>query len=67
MKSITAKEKKVLELISQGFSTSEIAIELGISPNTVESHRKNLFTKFDARNAPELILKAIQAKAIIVK
>jgi len=67
MKPITAKEKKVLELISQGYSTSRIAVALDISPNTVESHRKNLFAKFDVKNAPELILKAIQAKAIIIK
>ena len=32
---------------------------LHVSVNTVESHRKSLFSKFEVRNAVELVLKAI--------
>jgi len=64
MKNITSQEKRILELISNGHSTAEIAFALSISPHTVESHRKNLLTKLEARNAAELIRKAIQLKIL---
>ena len=55
---ITPKEKEVLHLLAQGFSTKEIAGKLAISFHTVESHRKNLRHKFAARNIAEVITKA---------
>ncbi len=64
MKTVTDKEKKILELIGQGYSTSQIAASLTISVYTVESHRKNLLVKLDAKNAAELIWKAISKKIL---
>ena len=64
MKPITIQEMKILKLIGQGYSTNQIAYAFGISAHTVESHRKNLLTKLDAKNSAELILKAIQAKIL---
>lgn len=49
----------VLKAISMGMQTKEIAESLHVSVNTVESHRKSLFSKFEVRNAVELVLKAI--------
>lgn len=66
MKTVTKQEKKILELIGQGYSTSQIAAALTISVHTVESHRKNLLVKFDAKNAAELIRKAIQEKILTI-
>ena len=60
MKKITVQEKRVLELIGEGHSTPQIADVLAISRHTVESHRKSLLLKLNARNAPELVRKAIQ-------
>jgi DNA-binding CsgD family transcriptional regulator len=64
MKPITNMEKKILEMISNGFSTREVAVTLTISKHTVESHRKSLLQKFDAKNSAELVKKAIQNKTI---
>ena len=64
MKPITIQEMKILKLIGQGYSTNQIAYAFGISAHTVESHRRNLLTKLDAKNSPELILKSIQAKVL---
>ncbi len=64
MKPITIQEQKILSLIGHGYSTIQIGYALGISAHTVESHRKNLLTKLDAKNSAELILKAIQAKVL---
>jgi len=64
MKQITSREMKVLELIGQGYSSGEIAYALQISTHTVDSHRKSLMTKFDAKNAAELVRKAIQKNVL---
>lgn len=55
---ITSREREVLAMMAQGHSSSQIATELSITTNTVESHRKKLLEKFQARNAAELIHKA---------
>lgn len=67
MKQITVQERKILTLIGKGYSTIQIAVTLAISKHTVESHRKNLLAKFDAKNAAELILKAIQTNDLTIK
>lgn len=56
---LTNRELDVLKAISSGMQTKEIAESLHVSVNTVESHRKSLFSKFEVRNAVELVLKAI--------
>ncbi len=58
-KHVTSREREILDLISQGFSTKEIASRLFISEETVKSHRHHLFSKFSARNSPHLIQKAL--------
>jgi DNA-binding CsgD family transcriptional regulator len=60
MSYITPKEKEVLSLLAQGLSTKEIAGTLAISYHTVESHRKNLRLKFEAKNSSELMMKVSQ-------
>jgi DNA-binding NarL/FixJ family response regulator len=52
-------EKEVLELISEGFSNKQIATSLVLSTHTIDSHRKNLLMKFDAKNTAELIKKTM--------
>lgn len=42
---ISAKEKVVLLLIANEFSTIEIARKLNISPKTVENHRRSIAKK----------------------
>jgi DNA-binding CsgD family transcriptional regulator len=44
---LSPRERAILELIGQGRSNKEIARELGISPETVKSHVKNMFSKLD--------------------
>lgn len=55
---ITEREMDVLRLLAQGFSTQEVAAQLNIAVNTVETHRRKLLEKFGARNVAELIWKA---------
>ncbi|WP_205941077.1 response regulator [Albibacterium indicum] len=53
--SITKREKDILSLIAEGYTTSQIADKLFISTHTVESHRKNLMDKFSASSMPMVI------------
>ena len=52
---LTKREKEVLELISEGLTNQEIAARLFLNINTVDSHRKNMLTKFNAKNTAALI------------
>lgn len=49
------REKEVLELLADGYSTREISKKLFITEKTVESHRKNLVSKAQVKNTVELI------------
>lgn len=61
---LTQRELEVLTLIGEGLTANEIAQKLFISTNTVDTHRKNLFTKFNAKNTALLIRLATQLKFI---
>lgn len=57
---ITRRESEILKLIADGFTNQEIADKLFISTSTVDSHRKNLLIKFDAKNTASLIKSAME-------
>lgn len=61
------REMEVLQAIGNGLTSKEIADKLFISENTVEAHRKSLFTKLEARNIAELIVTAVRRGYINVK
>jgi DNA-binding NarL/FixJ family response regulator len=51
---------EVLKLIAKEFSSTQIATELNISLNTVESHRKNIYQKLHLKNLAGAIRFALQ-------
>ena len=57
---VTKREREIIHLMAEGFSTKEVAYKLHISFHTVESHRKNLLVKMKARNMVQLVAKAIR-------
>lgn len=61
---LTRREKEVLELIAEGFTNNEIAAKLFISVSTVDTHRKNLLTKFEAKNVASMIKVATRLQVI---
>lgn len=61
---LTRREKEVLGLIADGMTNNEVAQKLFISVTTVDTHRKNLLAKFDAKNIASLIKSAMQLKLI---
>ena len=63
---LTKREKQILQLVAQGKTSMMIADELFLSPLTVDTHRKNLIQKFQAKNSTELIHLAVQYHMIEV-
>lgn len=55
----SSRELEVLCQIAQGKTSREIAAAMFVSDNTIEAHRKSLFTKLGAVNVADLIVKAI--------
>jgi DNA-binding CsgD family transcriptional regulator len=55
---LTLRERQVLALVGLGLTTKEIADRLCVSHHTIESHRKNMLRKWDAKNSAELLWKA---------
>lgn len=58
---LSDREKEVLQLLSEGKATKEIAETLFISKKTVESHRKNIMEKLQIFNIPDLTKYAIRS------
>ena len=56
--SLTRREMDVLRLLAKGYSTPQIAEELGIRPDTVLGYRKQLHKKLRVNKATELVFKA---------
>jgi DNA-binding NarL/FixJ family response regulator len=61
---ITKRESEVLKLIADGLTNQEIADQLFISTSTVDTHRKNLLLKFNAKNTATLV-KIVVSNGII--
>jgi DNA-binding NarL/FixJ family response regulator len=55
---LTRREKEVLQLIALGHTNKEIAEKLFVSLSTIDSHRKNILSKFEVMNVASLIAKA---------
>ena len=50
-----ARQRQVMGLVAQGLSNKEIALELGLSPRTVENYRAWVMEKMGAKNLAELV------------
>ena len=53
--SLSRREKDIVDLLSKGKSTQEIADELFLSFLTVQTHRRNILQKYKTKNVAELI------------
>ena len=61
---LTKREKEILGLVSDGITTNIIAERLFISPQTVETHRRNLMQKLEVHNTAALIKKVMELNLI---
>ncbi|MEW6158024.1 MAG: response regulator transcription factor [Verrucomicrobiota bacterium] len=61
---LTNRERHVLQLAAEGFTSSEIATRLFISPRTAETHRANLMRKLGLSSQTDLVRFAIRKGVI---
>lgn len=62
---LTAREAEVLRLVAAGWTNSEIADHLFISPLTCKSHVSRILTKLDARDRVQLVVIAYESGLVI--
>jgi DNA-binding NarL/FixJ family response regulator len=60
LRSLTGREREVLQLVAEGLTSREIAAALRVSIKTIDSHRTNLMTKLEIRKASRLVRVAIE-------
>ncbi|NUR25640.1 MAG: helix-turn-helix transcriptional regulator, partial [Catenulispora sp.] len=58
---LTARESEVLSLLAAGLRTAEIAGLLGLSPRTVDNHRRRIYAKLDVQCASHAVAAAASA------
>jgi len=57
---ITSREKEILTLIVEEYTSKEIAQNLFLSQHTVISHRKNMMKKYHLKNTAGLVRLAFE-------
>ncbi|OGA50527.1 MAG: hypothetical protein A3G25_13875 [Betaproteobacteria bacterium RIFCSPLOWO2_12_FULL_63_13] len=58
---LTRQERRVLQLVAEGYSSKEIASRLHVSANTVHSHRNSVMAKLNLHKQADLVHYAIKA------
>ena len=62
LEKLTSREREVLGLLAEGYTSKQIAAKLFLSPETVRTHRKHLMAKLDIHNISRLIKFALRNK-----
>jgi len=57
---LSAREREVLQLIAEGWSTKQIASHLYVSIKTIETHRRQIMKKLDLHNIADLTKYALR-------
>jgi len=61
---LTPREREVLQLLTEGKSNKEIAVELGLPAKTAETHRTHIMAKLDLHSMSDLVRYAIRNRII---
>jgi DNA-binding NarL/FixJ family response regulator len=61
---LTKREKELMQMIANGYTSSDMAEKLFLSTNTIESHRRNIFKKLQTGNIAEAIAYCFRNKII---
>jgi DNA-binding NarL/FixJ family response regulator len=61
---LTSREREIVQLLAEGKSSKEVAVALGVSVKTAETHRANIMRKLDIHSVSELVRYAIKNQII---
>lgn len=62
---LTGRERQIYQLLAEGNSNKEIAVLLGLSLHTVETHRAHIMEKLDVHTTAELVLSAVRRGLVV--
>jgi FixJ family two-component response regulator len=65
LRTLTPRQREIMELIIRGRTNKRIAMDLGIVEKTVKIHRSKVMLKMNARSVPGLVHLAIRAGVLI--
>jgi DNA-binding NarL/FixJ family response regulator len=63
---LTPREREVVQLLAEGSSTKEVAVVLGLSVKTAETHRSNIMRKLQFHSVSDLVLYAVRNNIVQV-
>ncbi|HKS66681.1 MAG TPA: response regulator transcription factor [Candidatus Acidoferrales bacterium] len=61
---LTSREREIVQLLSEGKTSKEVASVLGISVKTAETHRANIMRKLEIHSVSELVRYAVRNQII---
>jgi DNA-binding CsgD family transcriptional regulator len=64
---LTLREREVVQLVAEGKSSKEVAVILGFSVKTAETHRSNILIKLNLHSTVELVMYAVRNGIVSVK
>lgn len=67
MQTLSPREREVVQLLSEGKTTKEVAISLNMAVKTAETHRSNLMLKLKIHSIAELVLYAVRNEIVHVQ
>jgi DNA-binding NarL/FixJ family response regulator len=64
---LTSRERQIVQLVSEGKASKEIATLLGVAVKTAETHRSNILRKLRLHSTAELVLYAVRNEIVHVQ
>ncbi len=61
---LTSREREIVQLLAEGKSSKEVAVALGISVKTAETHRTNIMKKLEIHSVSEVVRYAVKNQII---
>lgn len=63
---LTPREREIVQLLAEGKSSKEVAVVLGLSVKTAETHRSNIMRKLELHSVSDLVLYAVRNNIVHV-
>jgi DNA-binding NarL/FixJ family response regulator len=63
---LTPREREIVQLLAEGKSSKEVAVALGLSLKTAETHRSNIMRKLELHSVSDLVLYAVRNNIVHV-
>jgi DNA-binding NarL/FixJ family response regulator len=61
---LTPRQREIVQLLAEGKSSKEVAVALGLSVKTAETHRANIMRRLDCHSISELVRYAVRNNII---